>query len=216
MDSWLKASIPKILNKYDLKISSSENEKNIVDKLAFYIYNMVFNICALVATITNIYDPEHKKVKPKHIQMALSYVKQQCYPKVKHMKGGNFDSEYFGKESGAYQSSSSGTVMNQVNFQNQIARPELNMSGGKQDEIFAQFTMLVLESTKKEELFPSSKILEIFHNFDTQIKKNSLKIIKQILKMHLNCFMTDLHDKGNLTISKLEDVANMSRHAVFL
>lgn len=220
MEAVIQEKIPKLIEKYGLKMPKSPEKEKVVEKMAFYIYNLVFNICALIATITAIYDPDTRKVKPKHIQYSLNYVKNQCYPSIKKMGGGSYhiDSDYFGAPSAGYSGDASASRMDKVSFESGVARPSLsfNMSGGQGEAIFREFSMIVLsEERKKEGLFGSHHLQEIFQNFDVKIRENSIAVVRQILHMHLNCFMYDLKEKGTLSVKRMDEVAKMARHSVF-
>lgn len=221
MEAFLQSKSVSIIEKYKVRLPEDTKEAQLVsEKVAFYVYNLVFNVCALIATVASIHDPEKKKVKPRHILSSLTYVQNQCFPQLKSMKGGSYhvDGEYFGKESHLYQDSQTHHVTDQINFQDYIARNELpsSFAGGAVQTIFTEFAIVVSKESPKRQMFPSSYIREIFTSFGVSIKENSLDIVKQILKMHLNCFMYDLHERGKVTLKKLEEVAHLSRHAVFL
>ena len=91
----LKKHIPDILKSYDVIVDQEEYDK-IIDKLSFYIYNLIINLCCLIATITIMYSTHKKVVEPKFINITLEYVKDQCYPRATSQSGGSYviDSEY--------------------------------------------------------------------------------------------------------------------------
>lgn len=221
MEALIQANVPSIIKKYKLNLPEDEAEKvAITEQLSFYIYNLVFNLCALIATVTSIHDPEKKKVKPRHIQSSLTYVQNQCYPQIKSMKGGSYhvDSEYFGKDTSVYQENVSHHVTDTVDFATHTARDALpsSFSGGATETIFSEFSIILSTEPSKKQLFPSKYLRDIFLGFEVTIKENSLDIVKQILKMHLNCLMYDVHQRGKVTLKKLEETVHLSRHAVFL
>jgi len=106
METWIATQLPKFLTLNKITWEKSEETK-LVEQLAFYIYTMVYNICAVVATNSKIYDPALKEIKPRHLQQSLTYIQKKCYPLsiTMEQKGGSsyhFDAEYLGKETGAY------------------------------------------------------------------------------------------------------------------
>ena len=224
MEAFLQTNISSILEKYKLQLPEDAQEAQVIsEKVAFYIYNLVFNVCALIATVASVHDPLKKKVKPKHIQSSLMYVQNQCYPQLKNksMKGGSYhvDGGYFGRESHLYQDSQTNHVTDQVNFQDHIARnalPSAFAGGAAVQTIFREFSIVISKEPSKRQVFPSSYLRQLFTSFGVTIKENSLDIVKQILKMHLNCLMYDLHERGTVTMNKLEETIHLIRHAVFL
>jgi hypothetical protein len=219
MEAYLQTKIPTVLEKYHLTIKDSTQTEALQQRLAFYIYNLVFNVCALIATITSIQNPEKRRVKPQYIQGSLNYVKNQCYPSTKQSGGSyHIDGQYFGNNSIQYQNEVSSTTTDQVNFSMNLARNALpsTFHGGDKDMMFEEFTLLVIEKEKGHGVFDKQYLQEIFESFQVTIKPNSLEVVQKILKMHLNCFMYDLKERGRLTLKKLEEVASLKRHSVFL
>lgn len=228
----IREKLPTVFASYKLDLSETEKEA-VLHRTAFYVYNLVFNLCALISTITSIYDPDHRKVKPKYLDYSLNYVTSQCFPETKRtsktQKGGSYhiDSDYFGSPSPNYSTSSSGTVMDQIQFP-QVARPGLllsqkggehtpNHTSGPAPILVQEFTMLmVLNDSKKEPLFGNSFLRKIFKEFDVSIKDSSLEVVRKILKMHLTCFLYDLKEQGGaVTVKKIETAANLARHNIF-
>jgi hypothetical protein len=88
MEAFLEQKIPKLLEKHEISVS---DEIIISKQLAYHMFTMVFNICALIATNTLIYDKEHRKVTPEHIKTSLEYVVKKCYSGKKQTGGGSDD-----------------------------------------------------------------------------------------------------------------------------
>jgi len=217
MESWLAFQLPKFIEKNKIVINPSEN-KVIYKKLAFYVYNMIYNICALVSTYVSIHDPKQLTLKPRHLKSALDYVQKKCYPevtKIKSQSGGSYviDSEYFGKASGSY-SNDAGENLLDVKFgMNGTLRPEIK--GGAKQNTYFEMSYLIITTSENKDLFPDNDIIDLLEHFNITITRNSLILLKRILKMHLNCLMMDLHQESPITLKKLEKVLKLSRHSVF-
>jgi hypothetical protein len=211
-ETLLEQEIPNILKRYKLHVKKDKFEE-VSKTLSFYIYNLIINICTLIATITNIYS-KSKKVESRFIKMSLNYVKTECYT----MKGGSYviDSQYFGQESNNYQENVSATTTEQIDFQNQIARNEIVVQqGGKYYEsVFDEFKDLLMKEQKLEYFF-GVNIKDIFKQLDIKVSDYMLKIIKSILKMHLNCFMHDLKKYKKITKEHIDKITLLPRHTVF-
>jgi ribosomal protein L31E len=201
----LKKHIPAILKSYDVIIEEQE-VPIIIDRLSYYIYNLIINLCCLISTITIMYGSNKKVVEPKFINISLEYVKDQCYPKIENrtQSGGSYviDSEYFGTDSGAYKENVSSTKVGNIDFNKLIARPaiEVQMGGGSNDN---------------EQKIYGINLKKIFNVFKVKISTHALQIVKQIIKMHVDCLFIDLKSQKTLTQRHLEKTMKLSRHAVF-
>ena len=185
MEALLEQKIPKILEKHEISVS---NEDAIYKHLAYHMYTMVFNICALVATNTLIHDKETRKVTPEHIRTSLEYVRKKCFA-GKKQKGGGDDT--YGSDA-LYQAMQHGGGM-------------------------SVFTIIFTKVIPEKELFPSRFIKEILSAFDVTISESALKNLKHVLKMHFSCLLSDLKKVGvELTQQSLTKVIKMKRHSVFL
>lgn len=189
MEALFERKIIKLLEKHEITVS---NEEIISKQLAFYMYNMVFNICALIATNTLIHDKEDRKVTPEHIKTSLAYVITKCYNGKKKQKGGSTE---------LYES-----------MRNAEISDHMKRGGG-----ISVFTIIFTKVVPDKELFPSRFIKEIFDDFKVTIGDSSLKEVKHVLKMHLSCLMSDLKKSGAvLSPEKVDKVIKMKRHSVFL
>jgi len=184
MEVLFEQKIPKILEKHEISVS---DETVIYKQIAYHMFTMVFNICAIIATNTLIHDSADHKVTPEHIKTSLEYVIKKCYSGKKQTGGGSSDE--YGSDS-LYQ------VMQQ--------------KGG-------DFMIIFTRIMPEKELFPSRFIKEILDSFEVTISENALKKLKNVLKMHLSCLLRDLKKSGNpLTPTLVTKVINMKRHSVFL
>lgn len=210
----------KLLDKYHIKASPEVQQH-----LLTYINKMVLNICSLLASLTLFYNPKTKKVTPEVIKHALIYVKEVCYPQLTATKGGSLviDSQYFGQETNAYtETATNKSLAETIDFTTNTARAQIGGCGcagavqmGGATYMITEFTELTLAELKKDS-FLGIDLVPIFQSFNTTISENSLELVKQVLKMHLNCFMYDLkQQKGKLTIKKVDEVAAMKAHTIF-
>lgn len=217
MESWLASQLPKVLEKNKIVIEPSDSQV-VYEKMAFYVYNMVYNICALVGTYVTVHDPKKLTLKPRHLKSALEYVQKKCYPEVSKKpshSGGSYviDSEYFGKPSGSYMNDAGDNLLDVKFGMNGEIRPEIK--GGAKQNTYLELSYLIITTSEKKDLFPNNDLVEILGKFNVTVTRNSLKLLKNILKMHLNCLMMDLHEVSPITLKKLEKVLKLSRHSVF-
>jgi hypothetical protein len=225
------------MKKFGVVPSKSVEADVFTHRFAMYVYTLIVNICGLIATLARSQDSKRKIVQPSHIKASLEYVKTKCYPKelkaakekkevrLAAMKGGgyHFDSQYFGAPINSNYSESGGafTAMDHLDFDKGLARPALGMSGGASDSkevtIFTEFSIIVDNAVPDTEFFPSKYLREIFATFGVTIGNNALDIVKYLLKLHIKCFANDLKKgKSAVTHIKLEKVAHMMRHSIFM
>lgn len=224
MENWLYKQIPFFLDKNDIKIEEG-NEEIVKRMIASHVYTLMFNICGLNAALAKLHskkDAINLIIRPKHLRSSLDYVKNQCYPELKtKQSGGSYviDSEYFGKTTNNYTASEGKDLLDIKFGSDGIIRPAIEMSGGKNivsHEIYLDdIVKTILANTERKDLFPDNEIINILSRFDVSIKNNSLKILKRILKMHMNCLLLDLHNSSPLTLKKLDKILSLKRHSVF-
>lgn len=192
MEALFEQKIPKILEKHEISVTK---EEFIYKQLAYHMYTMVFNICALVATNTLINDKESRKVTPEHIKTSLTYVMKQCYSGKKQQDG---STDEYGSEALYKEMQNAGN---------------LKHGGGT----ISIFTIVFTKILPEKELFPSRFIKEILNEFGVTISDNALKNLKHVLKMNLSCLLSDIKKaNGELTPKLLTKVINMKRHSIFL
>lgn len=222
MEDWLYKQMPYFIEKNNIVIEKGQANK-INKLLAKYVYTLIFNICGLAATLVRTYTPTKLIVKPKHLKYSLEYVKNKCYPELmKKQSGGSYviDSEYFGKNSGNY-TLDKGTDLLDVKFgSNGVIRPAIDMSGGSKiisHEIdIEDIINTILANSEKKNLFPDNEIINILDNLGMTITNNSLKVLKRILRMHVNCLFLDLYKASPINVKKLENILSLRRHSVFM
>jgi len=218
---WLSKQIPYFLNKNDIKINQEQSEE-IYYIIAVHVYNLMYNVIGISAIMTKLENPKKLVLKPKYLEFLLSYVQQKCYPELnnKTQSGGSYhiDSEYFGKNSGSY-TSNAGADLLPVKFGlGGHVRPAINMNGGQivSHEIdLDEVTKTIFANSERKNLFPDNEIVKLLDEYGISVKNNSLKILKKILKMHMNCLLIDLYKETPLNIKKINKVFNLKRHSIF-
>lgn len=86
--------------------------------------------------------------------------------------------------------------------------------GGQKNQ-FMMISYTIIETTEDKDIFPSNEIILKLMDLDLNISNHTLKIVKRILNMHVNCLMMDFHENQPLTLKKVIKILNLKRHAVF-
>lgn len=87
METWLTLQVPKIFDKNNIVIDTTEAPK-IYSKVGKHMAKLMDNILALIATESIMKDPNTHAVLPRHVQSILNYVQKTCYPNKETQKGG--------------------------------------------------------------------------------------------------------------------------------
>lgn len=216
--------LPALLKKYEMKM-----EPPVQEALLSYINKLVINVCSMLAALTLFYNSTSKKVTPEIIKHSFDYVNEVCYPQLSVKKGGSLviDSQYFGQENNAYTEGVAQTRLSStINFNTNVAREQIGgcgcagtpmMGGAPREFVLAEFTELILDKPLSQpNVFLGIDLEPNFSSFGVTISNSSLDLVKQVLKMHLNCFMYDLKQlKGKVTVKKLNAVAAKKAHTLF-
>ena len=174
----------KICSQELLKIIKSEKkvkeEQKIKNLLSEYIERLIFNITALASLLC--LKIGIKKIMDEHVKFILHYIDKYCKTKQKNkMKGGAFNTaQFFGvDETHRYKIENEGTDIMNIDFNNNIARPELGlMSGGK------------VVCNKLNRII-KMKVRQVFKHFNVKIKSSSLDVIMR----KFNDVLNDVTDK---------------------
>jgi hypothetical protein len=174
----------KICSQELLKIIKSEKkvkeEQKIKSLLSEYIERLIFNITALASLLC--LKIGIKKIMDEHVKFILHYIDKYCKTKQKNkMKGGAFNTaQFFGvDETHRYKIENEGTDIMNIDFNNNIARPELGlMSGGK------------VVCNKLNRII-KMKVRQVFKHFNVKIKSSSLDVIMR----KFNDVLNDVTDK---------------------
>jgi histone H3/H4 len=174
----------KICSQELLKIIKSEKkvkeEQKIIKLLSEYIERLIFNITALASLLC--LKIGIKKIMDEHVKFILHYIDKYCKTKQKNkMKGGAFNTaQFFGvDETHRYKIENEGTDIMNIDFNNNIARPELGlMSGGK------------VVCNKLNRII-KMKVRQVFKHFNVKIKSSSLDVIMR----KFNDVLNDVTDK---------------------
>ena len=174
----------KICSQELLKIIKSEKkvkeEQKIKSLLSEYIERLIFNITALASLLC--LKIGIKKIMDEHVKFILHYLDKYCKTKQKNkMKGGAFNTaQFFGvDETHRYKIENEGTDIMNIDFNNNIARPELGlMSGGK------------VVCNKLNRII-KMKVRQVFKYFNVKINSSSLDVIMR----KFNDVLNDVTDK---------------------
>jgi hypothetical protein len=169
----------KICSQELLKIIKSEKkvkeEQKIKSLLSEYIERLIFNITALASLLC--LKIGIKKIMNEHVKFILHYIDKYCKTKQKNkMKGGAFNTaQFFGvDETHRYKIENEGTDIMNIDFNNNIARPELGlMSGGK------------VVCNKLNRII-KMKVRQVFKHFNVKINSSSLDVIMRKFNDVLN------------------------------
>jgi len=150
--------------------------------LCNHIDSLIFNVVSIASIITMI--NSSKTIKKPTIKIVNSYINEKCISKK--MTGGTvLPSEYFGINSGAYNSANpTGDILN-IDFASGLIRPQIG-GGGK--------------NTANNYIM--SKINEIINYY----KLDASKVIKadlcKIINNHISCLMNFLKSNNKSPLKK--------------
>jgi hypothetical protein len=157
-----------------LKIVKSEKDVKIIEEqkilklLNEYIERLIFNITALAALLC--LKLGIKKIMNEHVKFLLQYINKYCKTKDKNrgMKGGAFNTaQFFGiDETNRYSVKNEGGDLLRVDFNNNIARPEIGFVGGGH-KVFCSKLNRILKI----------KVKHVFKYFNVKIENRSLEFI---------------------------------------
>ena len=159
-----------------LKIVKSEKDVKIIEEqkilklLNEYIERLIFNITALASLLC--LKMGIKKIMNEHVKFVLQYINKYCKTKDKKvsMKGGAFNTaQFFGiDETNRYSVKNEGVDLLRVDFNNNIARPEIGFVGvGGGGKVFCSKLNRILKI----------KVKHVFNYFNVKIENRSLEFI---------------------------------------
>ena len=159
-----------------LKIVKSEKDVKIIEEqkilklLNEYIERLIFNITALASLLC--LKMGIKKIMNEHVKFVLQYINKYCKTKDKKvsMKGGAFNTaQFFGiDETNRYSVKNEGVDLLRVDFNNNIARPEIGFVGvGGGGKVFCSKLNRILKI----------KVKNVFKYFNVKIENKSLEFI---------------------------------------
>jgi hypothetical protein len=185
----------KICSQELLKIIKAEKDIKPVDErkilllLSEYIDRLIFNIGALSSLLC--LKIGIKRVLKEHSNFLMHYLNKYCKTKTKSatkpsrknsnsMKGGAFNTaQFFGvDESNRYKVQNEGTDLLKIDFDNNIARPEIGLMTGGQ-------------KCNKLNKIVKKKMKSVFAHFGVKIDNDSLEIIMN----KFNDVLDDIIDK---------------------
>jgi len=185
-----------------LKIVKSEKDVKIIEEqkilklLNEYIERLIFHITALASLLC--LKMGIKKIINEHVKFLLQYINKYCKTKNKNvsMKGGAFNTaQFFGiDETNRYSVKNEGVDLLRVDYNNNIARPEIGFVGGG-SKVFCSKLNKILKI----------KVKHVFKYFNVKIENRSLEYIIQTLNDILRNVTIDIKSiHGN--VIKYNDV----------
>ena len=179
-------TIKDLVAKYNLSLAKDKT-KDIYELLCKYIETLIFNIISIASIITMINNSD--KIRKETITLVKSYINDKCKNK---MTGGTtgMPSEFYGNDSGLYNSNNAvGDILN-IDFASGILRPQIGGGGGnKNDKIFM------------------SKIHEILNYYKLKSSDSINNSLLKLIYMHVNCFFKQLKTArvtlNNASINKI-------------
>jgi hypothetical protein len=180
-------TIKDLVAKYKLSLAKDKT-KDIHQLLCKYIETLVFNIVSIASIITMINNSD--KIKKETITLVKSYINDKCNHKLTGGTTG-MPSEFYGYDSGIYNSNNAaGDILN-IDFTSGILRPQIGGGGNKNiyDKIFM------------------SKIHEILNYYKLKSSDSINNSLLKLIYMHVNCFFKQLKNSkltlNNASINKI-------------
>ena len=180
-------TIKDLVAKYKLSLAKDKT-KDIHQLLCKYIETLVFNIVSIASIITMINNSD--KIKKETITLVKSYINDKCNHKLTGGTTG-MPSEFYGYDSGIYNSNNAaGDILN-IDFTSGILRPQIGGGGNKNiyDKIFM------------------SKIHEILNYYKLKSSDSINNSLLKLIYMHVNCFFKQLKTSrvtlNNASINKI-------------
>ena len=181
----------KILNDHEIAVNKKDKYK-MIEQLALYFDALIFNIVSIICLITVINNST--KITQNTLAVAKKYIESKCQFNYA-MTGGRMGSATFlGAHESMYSANNSVANVLNVDFANDIARPQI---GGSIDKTY-KFVSIYMNS-----------ILS-YHTVraDKEIKKQ----IFDIIKYHIKCLLGHLKEKNKtLTFKELNKIVKNNK-----
>jgi hypothetical protein len=191
------------------KIHISDNHKdNVIILISKYIELLIFNIVAVISIIC--LKIGIKKILSEHILQLSKYVNMRCLSskskkKSARMSGGEFNTAaFFGVNEPRYSANNDTSDLLKINFEGNIARNAINMSGGGG-------SLKVSDCNKLDKII-LKRVRNIFKFFNVKYDKD----VPEQIKTQYHMFIEDLfHNikniKGEITSKKVELLIQKSK-----
>lgn len=178
MNNYL-SPLKQVLSKYKITLEK-KNITSIHNLLCKYIDSLIFNIVSIASIITLINNCSC--IKKPTIKLVNSYINEKC--KMSSYKGGtSLPSEYFGINSGIYNSNNpTGDILG-IDFNSGLIRPQIGGGAGSDNYILL-------------------KINDILDYYKLDAAKNIKADLYKIINSHINCFMGILKANNNVPLTK--------------
>lgn len=179
------------------------------EHLAEHMDAVMYNVTSIAILFTLL--KGHVKLEPKHLTDVMSYISSAC-PNVSKgggQKGGSLPCDYFGYAHPNYTAGNGaqGVVMSEVDFSAGVARAGIDSQLGGSGP-----SLSLLASHDKEAKEFARSILKL-HKI--KVSKTAFAELLRIIDIHLNCLGRDLANSSPLSLTRLDKVLGLKRHAVF-
>jgi hypothetical protein len=187
-------TIKELVAKYKLSLAKDKT-KDIHELLCKYIETLIFNIVSVASIITMINNSD--TIKKQTLTLVKSYINDKCNHK---MTGGNtgMPSEYYGIDSGIYQSNNAiGDILN-IDFASGILRPQIGGGWGNSYTINDIFM---------------NKIREILNYYKLKSSSTINNSLLKLIYMHINCFFKELKtSRITLNIASINKIIKSNKN----
>jgi len=208
----------KFVKTYDINISKDAYDE-VLPLIVHHMDALIYNVTSIACVMALINGK--RKIEPSDLRQVMVYISSKCLPKKENIsKGGagqtggsvtGFPLEYFNvslKNSPFVTSPNVGANVSteKINFEQGYSRDSMGpMTGGGTKSLHFM-------DTNKEAIQFMKKIL---NHHDTKISKDAIPMLMHIMDIHLLCFANDLKSQMPLTVSKMNQILKLKRHAVF-
>jgi hypothetical protein len=187
-------TIKELVAKYKLSLAKDKT-KEIHDLLCKYMETLIFNIVSIASIITMINNSN--TIKKQTLILVKSYINDKCNHK---MTGGNtgMPLEYYGIDSGIYQTNNaSGDILN-IDFASGILRPQIG--GGRGSNYTTNHIFI-------------NKIHEILNYYKLKSSDSINNSLLKLIYMHINCFFKELKtSRSTLNIASINKIIKSNKN----
>ncbi len=201
---------------FDLDVPSE-----VMPKLIAHVDALVFNIVAIACLVAKL--NEKTIIRPEHLSAVEKYVDTRCTSlrqKTQQKGGESMPSDFYGYPHPNYSvanENTNGTHVEQVNFQENIARPAL---GPAMEATFAGGA-----SSKKKEggeiKALDAHVRQILAYHSMKLSTDGRAILDKMISKHMRCFAKHLQGKSSkkptkVTEAKLGQTVHLKQFSIFL
>lgn len=211
----------KFIKTYDINISKDAYDE-VLPLIVHHMDALIYNVTSIACVMALINGK--RKIESSDLAQVMLYISSKCLPKkenvskdapknTKGQSGGSvtgFPLEYFNvslKNSPFVSSPNVGANVSteKINFEEGYSRDSMGpMTGGGKPLHFMDTNKNAIQFMKK-----------ILKHHDTKISNEAIPMLMHIMDIHLLCFANDLKSQMPLTVTKMNQILKLKRHAVF-